>query len=212
MHSTSRILSLCFVVFLMSVGSALAGKYNPVLTPGDKSPVWKKLPGIDGKKHSLADLKKKDVVVVVFTCNSCDYAIDYEERIKAFTKKYAGSKKSRVAMVAICVNKIKEDLLPALKARAKKKKFNFIYLYDGSQKIARQFGAIRTPEFFVLDKKRRVVYMGAMDDSTDAKKVKLKFLEEAVDATLKGSKFKVKETVAIGCTIRFKRTRRKRKK
>ena len=207
----SKLSSLSLLILFAIAAPAIAGKYNPVLSPGDKSPVWKNLPGIDGKKHSLADLKKKDIVVVVFTCNSCDYAVDYEERIKAFTKKYAG-KKSKVAMVAICVNKVKQDLLPALKARAKKQKFNFMYLYDGSQEIARKFGAIRTPEFFVLDKTRKVVYMGAMDDSTDPKKAKINFLVKAVNSTLAGKKVKTKETVAIGCTIRFERKRRRRRK
>src|SRR5262245_51850455 len=65
------------------------GEYNEVLKVGDAAPAWSGLEGIDGKKHALSDLKDKEVVVVVFTCNSCDIAVDYEERIIAFTKKYA---------------------------------------------------------------------------------------------------------------------------
>lgn len=188
-----------------------AGEYNPVLDYGSEAPAWKKLPGIDGKTHSLADLKEKDFVVMFFTCNSCDYAREYEDRVIALGKKYAG-KESDTAVVAINVNRIDEDALPAMKARAKERGFPFSYLYDESQEIAKQYGAIRTPEFFVLDKQRRIAYMGALDDSTDAKKVKVNHVEQALAALRNGEKPPVVETVAIGCRIRFERTRRKRRR
>jgi peroxiredoxin len=188
--------------------SAAAGEYNPVLSVGDPAPVWKDLPGIDGKKHSLADLKEKQAVVVVFTCNSCPYAVDYEDRIIAFARRHGGPE-SKVALVAINVNKIEEDSLPKMQERAKLKGFNFPYLYDDTQKIAKDFGATFTPEFFVLDKDRKVVYMGAMDDKTDPAQAKVNYVQEAVDAALAGAKPATGETVARGCTIRYARERRK---
>lgn len=200
------------LLLLALTAAASAGKYNRTMDLGKPAPVWSKLPGVDGKEHSLADLAKKEIVVVAFTCTSCPYAIDYEDRMIAFAKKHCG-KDSKVAMVAINVNKKREeDRLPAMKKRATEKKFPFAYLFDESQKIAVDFGATRTPEFFVLDKKRNVVYMGAMDDSTDAKKVKKNHLEAAVMATIAGEKIEVGETVAIGCNITFERRRRSRKK
>src|SRR5262245_10813369 len=87
-----------------------AGKYNSVLNVGDAAPKWERLPGVDGKEHALADLADKKVVVVVFTCNSCPVASDYEDRILAFSKKYAGPSGS-VGLVAINVNKVPEDSL-----------------------------------------------------------------------------------------------------
>lgn len=197
------------IVFFGSVMTAAAGEFNPVLNIGDKAPVWKKLPGIDGKLHSLIDLKKHDVVVVVFTCNSCPYAIDYEDRIIEFTKKHTG-KDSKVALLAINVNKVEEDLPPKMKARAEARKFNFPYVFDETQKIAKDFGAGATPEFFVLNKERRIVYMGSMDDNPDSTKVKRRHVEDAVLAALAGKEPEVKETVPIGCRIRFERRRRKR--
>src|SRR5215831_9637475 len=99
---------LALLVLVLLAGAVPAGKFNEVLSPGDAAPAWSDLPGVDGKKHSLADLKDKDVVVVVFTCCSCPAAEDYEDRIIAFAKKHAESK---VALVAINVNTIPEDRL-----------------------------------------------------------------------------------------------------
>jgi len=184
-----------------------AGEFNPDLNIGDKAPEWKNLPDLDGRPHSLADLKDSDVVVVVFTCSSCPYAVEYEDRLVALSKKYAG-KGSRVAVVAINVNTVEEDLPPRMKERAAEKGFRFPYLFDESQKIATGFGAGTTPEWFVLNRERKVVYMGAMDDSTDAGQVKRRYVEEAVTAALAGGLPEVRETVPIGCRIRFERRRR----
>lgn len=197
------------VLLFVSTSSLSAGEYNPVLDIGDKAPDWEKLPGVDSKELALADLKKVDVVVLVFTCNSCPYAIDYEERIIEFVKEHCG-KDSGVRLVAVNVNKVEEDLPAAMKQRAEEQKFNFPYLFDETQKIAKDYGAGATPEFFVLNRERKIVYMGAMDDSPDAKKVKRRWVEEAVAAALKGKLPEVKETVPIGCRIRFERRRRTR--
>jgi peroxiredoxin len=196
------------VILLLAVGStSLAGEFNEVLSIGDRAPAWSDLPGTDGKKHSLADLSDKPVVVVVFTCASCPFAVDYEERIHALAKAHAGET-GKVGVVAICVNQVKADQLPALTERAKQKGFAFTYLHDESQKIARDFGAVFTPEFYVLDRERRVVYMGAMDDATDASKVTRRYVEEAIAAVLQGKKPEVSEVIARGCRVRYARERR----
>jgi peroxiredoxin len=182
------------------------GEFNKTLSPGDAAPAWKDLPGTDGQKHSLADLKKFDVVVVVFTCNSCPIAIDYEPRILAFHQKHCGPE-AKVTLVAINVNTIKEDNLPEMIKRAAKKKYGFAYLYDESQEIAKKFGATSTPEFFVLNKDRQVTYLGAMDDAGPPNEATVNYLEEAVKATLAGEKPKVAETLPRGCKIRWNRPR-----
>ena len=182
-----------------------AGEFNPVLNIGDKSPKWTDLPGVDGKKHSLVDLKN-EVVLVVFTCNSCPYAVDYEQRLIDFSSKY-----SDVALVAINVNKVAEDNFDAMKERAKARGFKFTYLFDESQQIARDFGATYTPEFFVLNKERKVVYMGAMDDDPSGRNIKQHYVHDAVASLKKGGQIKTAETIAIGCRIRMERKRRRRK-
>ncbi|QDT30579.1 Thiol-disulfide oxidoreductase ResA [Gimesia panareensis] len=186
-----------------------AGKYNPVLDVGDQAPTWEKLPATDGKSYASDSFKDKDVLVVAFTCNSCPYAVDYEERLNQLAQKYKG-KDSKVAVIAVNVNLIPADSLEKMKERAEKQGFEFPYLFDKSQQIGQAFGATRTPEFFVLNKDRKVVYMGAMDDSTDASKVKQNYVEQAIAAALKGKQPETSETIAIGCNVRYKRIRRKK--
>ncbi|HEY4258599.1 MAG TPA: thioredoxin family protein [Schlesneria sp.] len=187
--------------------SAYAGEFNQVLSIGDVAPVWADLPGTDGKTHSLTDYKNREVLVLIFTCTSCAASVDYEDRINDLTKKYGG-KDGKVAVVAACVNRVKEDTLPELTERAKKREFAFDYVYDESQKIAKDYGAIFTPEFYVFDRDRKLVYMGALDDVSDATKVKKRHVEAAIEATLKGEAPELKETIARGCRVRIVRERR----
>lgn len=193
---------------LLAVNVVDAGKYNPVLEIGGAAPVWKDLPGTDDRKHSLADLKEKQAVVVVFTCCSCPYAVDYEERLVALAKRYSAAD-SPVGIVAVNVNRVPEDSLPEMKKRAKERGFTFPWLYDESQEIARKFGATWTPEFFVLDARRNVVYMGALDDNPDVTKASVNHVQRVLDDVLAGRKPEVTETPAIGCRIRYARKRRR---
>jgi peroxiredoxin len=200
--STSIMLWAC----VLAAVTGQAGTYNPDRSIGDVVEPWEDLPGTDGRRHSWSDLADRDAVVVVFTCNSCPYAVDYEERINDLAERHAGAD-SRVAVLAINSNRIPEDALPAMKARAEAKHFRFPYLFDESQAVARAFGAVRTPEFFVLDRERRIVYMGAMDDSTTATAVKRRYVDDAVAAVLAGRAVEVGETPPVGCQIRFERRR-----
>ena len=205
---TRLALGFTLAALLALSAPAGAGKFNKVLSPGDPAPAWEGLAGTDGKKHSLADLKGKDVVVVVFTCNSCPVAEAYEDRLIAFARQHAGAG-SKVGLVAVNVNTGRDDALPAMTKRAEKKGFPFPYLYDPSQEIARKYGAQFTPEFVVLDKDRKVVYLGAMDDKAPPGDAKLKHLEAAVTAALAGQTPTTAETsAAAGCGIKFNKKKR----
>src|ERR1700722_15275811 len=105
---TRRIVCCLFLLVISSATWLRADDSNGVLNLGDPAPAWTNLPGVDGKKHSLADLKDKQVVVVVFTCNSCPIASVYEDRIIAFAKASAAADKP-TAIVAINVNTVEED-------------------------------------------------------------------------------------------------------
>src|SRR5262245_20692011 len=94
-----------------------AGTYNKQLSIGDKAPDWKELEGTDGKKHSLAEFAGNDVVVLCFTCNTCPYAVDHEDRLIALAKNFA-TDGNKCALVAINANKVKDDLLPSMQERA----------------------------------------------------------------------------------------------
>ena len=196
-----RVAMILSLVLFASFASA--GQFNAVRNIGDAAPAWNDLPGTDGKKHSLIDLQKK-VVVVVFTCNTCPIAADYQDRIIALAKKYA----ERIDVVAINVNRVPEDSLEKMKIRAEEKHFPFPYLFDESQQIAKDYGAAFTPEFFVLGPDRKIVYMGGMDDNSNAADVKVQYLGPAVEAALNDTKPAVAEAVARGCRIRFARERR----
>jgi peroxiredoxin len=203
--SMKRSLSILFFLFTSSLS---AGEFNKKINIGDAAPAWKDLPTTAGKKCSYDDFKSKDYLIVLFTCNSCAYSVVYEDRIIAFYEKYCSKADSKVELVAINVNTVADDRLDKMTERAKEKKFPFIYAYDETQKIARDYGANITPEFFVLDKNRKIVYMGAFDDNSELAKVKTNYLEVAVEAVLNGKEVAKKETNPVGCKIRYAREKK----
>ncbi|TWU55440.1 thioredoxin family protein [Rubripirellula reticaptiva] len=208
-----RLVTLMAFAFIAGTALAPAGEFNSLINIGDPAPQWDKLIGVDDKLHSSSETNDYRAVVVAFTCNSCPYAGDAEDRLVWLHENYSARD---VAIVAINVNTIDEDSLEAMKQKAIAKSFEFTYLYDETQQIAKRFGAKYTPEFFVLGKadddgKRNVVYMGSMDDSPDGKNVTKPYVASAIDAVLAGKSPEITETVPIGCQIRFKRERRTRK-
>ena len=134
-------------------GALGAAKFNRVVEIGQQAPVWKELLGIDGKPHSLDELKSAKLVVVMFIRNNCSIAQGYEERINAFVEKY---KSQGVSVVAINVSSEQGEELKQMEARAKDRKFAFPYLRDETQKIGQAYGATNTPHVFVLDQQRRI--------------------------------------------------------
>ena len=193
---------------LISIASATLADDAPVqLKIGDEAPVWSDLVGTDDEKHSLADLKDSPVIVVCFTCNSCPYSVDYQDRMMELHQKFS-DRKVGVALIAINSDVRPTEHLDKMKERAKTKGFPFLYLKDDTQKVATSYGANFTPEFFVLNEKRAIVYIGAMDDQTDADKVQQRFVELAVEAALKGELPATTTHPARGCSIRYKRARR----
>lgn len=197
----------CLGLVMLVPTGVWAGKYNRVLSIGDTAPSWEALPAAEGDALASAALKNGDVTVVAFTCNTCPYAVDVQERLVALD---AWLRERGGRLVAINVNKVDGDRLADMRERAEEVGFTFPYLYDETQQIAKQFGAITTPEFYVLDGEWKVAYMGALDDSPDGKEVGAQYVRDAVDAVLGGSEPKVSETVPIGCRIRMERERRRR--
>lgn len=164
------------------------------------------LKNVDGKMVSLADYKNAKGFIVTFTCNTCPYAVAYEDRIIALDKKYASKGYPVIAIMPNNVSIKPDDNLDAMKQRAKDKGFTFPYLIDKEQKVFPKFGATKTPHMFVLQKTKKgnvVKYIGAIDDNyKDASSVNTKYVENAVDALLKGEEVKQTETKAIGCSIK----------
>lgn len=194
----TRFVTAAFAAAVLAVSAQAAP-----LKIGAPAPTFSGLESADGKSVSMADFKGKDVVVVAITCNHCPVAIAYQDRLVALAKKYGHD--SKVAIVAINVNNYEEDKLDKMKERAKEKGFTFPYAYDPTQKIARDLGASRTPEFFVFNKDRKLVYTGALDDNMKAEKVSKHYVVDAIDAALKGESPAVSTSPAVGCGIMYDR-------
>ena len=167
-----------------------------------------KLKNIDGKMVSLADFKNAKGYIVIFTCNHCPYAKAYEQRIMDLDKKYSSKGFPVIAISPNDAGSVPDDSYDNMVKRAKEKGYTFPYLYDETQQVARKFGATRTPHVFVLtrgSKGYEVDYTGAIDDNTeDPSAVKNHYVEDAVNALLEGKDVVVKDTKAIGCTIKWK--------
>jgi peroxiredoxin len=209
MFLTQRCISWTLILFILcpSILQLSAEETVSKLTIGAEAPKWTDLPGTDDQQHSLEQLSDKQVVVVCFTCNSCPYAVDYENRMIALQKKYADHPKG-VVLVAINANKKPSEQLDKMKERATEKKFPFAYLIDESQQVAESYGANFTPEFFVLNQERRLIYKGALDDKTEENLASVSYVELAIEAALLGKLPEIREVPARGCAIPWKRTRR----
>jgi peroxiredoxin len=181
---------------------ALAGKYNKKVSVGEKAPTFSGLPAVSNGEEtsvSLPDLKE-DIVVLVFLANHCPVVQAYEDRIIEFTNDY---KDKGVRVVGIAVSQQTIDKLPGIKDYMKEHKSNYTYAYDETQATGKAYGATNTPQFFVLDKERKIRYTGAMDNNQNESKVTKNYLREAVDALLKGESPPVDETRAVGCGIGY---------
>lgn len=163
------------------------------------------LPGVDGETRSLASFADKPALVVIFSCNHCPYVVAYEERMIALQRDYADQ---GVQLVAINPNNEKThpaDSFDKMVERSKERNFNFPYLRDESQEVARAYGARFTPELFVFDKDRKLAYHGRIDDDhEDPNAVSRHDAREALDEILAGKPVSVTDTTPIGCTVKWK--------
>ncbi len=165
------------------------------------------LPGVDGRRHTLAEYSDREALVLVQSCNHCPYVQAWEGRLNAVARDYADR---RVAVVAICSNDavaFPEDAFPEMVTRAADNQFAFDYLHDEDQGLARALGATRTPEVFVFDRSRALVYHGAIDDSRDDEDaVTQPYLRRALDAVLDGAAPEIADTQPVGCSVKWRKT------
>ena len=160
--------------------------------------------GIDDRNHSLSDYGNKHVAVI-FSCNHCPYVRAWEDRMIKIQADYADKGVQFIAINSNDAAKYPDDSFQNMKLRAAEKKFNFPYLRDEEQKIAKSYGAQRTPEVFLFDKENVLQYHGAIDDNYDnPNAVKEHYLRNALDALLQGRKLSVSETAPVGCTVKWK--------
>ncbi|MEJ5351982.1 MAG: thioredoxin family protein [Melioribacteraceae bacterium] len=162
------------------------------------------LPAVDGNSYSLDSFKDKEALIVIFSCNHCPYVRAYEDRIIQIQNDY----KDKLQIVAINSNdttNYPEDSFEEMIKRAKEKNFNFPYLRDESQEVAKAYGATHTPEIFLFDKERKLAFHGKIDDNwQEPSKVKTPYLRNAIEELLANKPISVPETFTIGCTIKWK--------
>lgn len=164
-----------------------------------------KLPAVDGKNYSDSDFKSASPLLVMFICNHCPYVKAIEDRLIQLAHDL---KKMDIATIAICSNdseEYPEDNFENLKKRWLEKNYSFPYLHDETQTVAKAFGAVCTPDFFLYDKNRRLAYRGRLDDSwKDASKVTKRELLEAARMIKEKGKAPSDTRPSMGCSIKWK--------
>lgn len=166
------------------------------------------LPNVDGNVISFKNYPDAKGFIVVFTCNHCPYAIAYESRLKNIHAKYAPLGYPLIAISSNDPTKYPQDSFDNMKIRATEKGFEFPYLFDESQDIARMYGAEKTPHVFLLQKTPaglQLIYKGAVDDNYQSiDKVRTHYLADRLDSLLRGNQLSYSETIPVGCTIKWK--------
>ena len=162
------------------------------------------LPATDGKRYTLTDLAAADVLVIFFTCNHCPYVIGSDEATRATAEKFAGRGVRFVGINSNSRNTYAEDSFEHMVERMAEHKFPWIYLHDESQDVARAYGALRTPHFYVFDKDRKLVYTGrGVDSPRDATRSTVTDIENALTEHLDGKPISTPMTNPIGCNVKW---------
>jgi len=164
------------------------------------------LKGIDGKTYSLNYFKNAKALLVIFMCNHCPYVKAKLEIIKNLQEKY---KDKGLVVVGINSNESEnypEDSFEGMVETAKEKNFNFIYLHDETQKVAKSYGASCTPDPFLFDSKQKLVYHGRFDNALEpGQKPTTADMDEAISMVLQEKKPKYEFLFSIGCSIKWKK-------
>jgi peroxiredoxin len=192
-------------LFVWSVALTVAASaFAEAIKLGDAPPKADvKMKNVDGKQVSIADAKGEKGTLVIFSCNHCPFVKAWEERIATLGN---ASLKKGVGVIQINSNdpKVAGDTFEAMQQRARDRGFQFPYVVDQGSEVAVAFGASRTPEVFLFDAAGKLVYHGTIDDNhQNAANAKEHYLKDALDSLTAGKEIAVKETKAVGCSIKF---------
>ncbi len=188
----------------------IVNKTTDGVSVGDTAPDFN-LKNVDGEMVSFASITNEDGsatkgYILTFTCNTCPYAVMYEDRLIALHNKYAPRGWPVVAIMPNDPDVKPGDSFDAMKVRSEEKEFPFAYLYDDGQKVYPQYGATKTPHIFLVDNTRKVRYIGAIDNNPqDADAVTKHYLEGAIAAVEAGNEPDPDYTKAVGCSIKVKK-------
>ncbi len=170
---------------------------------GDKAPDFK-VQATDGKIYSLADFANANVLVVFFTCNHCPFVTGSDEVTRNTVEKFKGNGVSFIGINSNSEKTHENDSFSHMVERMKEQKFPWIYARDKSQVVAKAYGALRTPHFYVFDKNRRLIYTGrGVDNPRETSKMTVNDLDRALEEHLAGKKISVPLTNPIGCNVKW---------
>ena len=170
---------------------------------GEQAPDLK-LPATDGNTYQLSDFDDAEVLVIFFTCNHCPYVIGSDEVTRQAVEKFAPQGVKFVGINSNSKNTYAEDDFQHMVARMDEYKFPWLYLYDELQEVAKAYGALRTPHFFVFDKERKLIYTGrSVDNPRQTSRMTTNDLERALEEHLAGKTLSVPLTNPIGCNVKW---------
>jgi thioredoxin-related protein len=161
-----------------------------------------KMKDISGKEISLKEAKKKNGLLVMFSCNTCPYVVKNQQRTKDIS---AYALKNDIGVILVNSNegqRDSDDSFDAMKQYAKDQGYNWYYVVDEKNALADAFGANRTPENFLFNKEGKLIYHGAIDDNPEEASVNRKHLRTAIDELISGKDVSVKTSKSVGCTIK----------
>ncbi|GAB4222441.1 MAG: thioredoxin family protein [Acidobacteriota bacterium] len=196
-----RVLAAACCAALFAIPVPLAGG----LSLGDAPPLADvKMRSVDGREVSLADVRGEKGTLVIFTCNECPYVKGWESRTVALANR---ALERGIGVIAVNSNdpgKSRGDGFEQMQERARRTGMRYPYVVDEGSRLARAFGATRTPEVFLFDAEGRLVYHGTIDDNVkDPEAVREHFLADAIEAVVEGRPVPRAETKALGCSIKF---------
>ena len=162
------------------------------------------LVGTDVDYYSLDSFKEYENLIIFFTCNHCPYVTGSDEVTRQTVEKFQSSKFKFIAINSNSKNTYEEDSFENMVKRMDDLKFPWLYLYDETQKVAKDYGALKTPHFFVFDNERKLVYTGrGVDSPKDSSNIKVNDLERVLEELIDNQKISVPVTNPIGCNIKW---------
>jgi peroxiredoxin len=178
--------------------------YSKGMATGTQAPDFKLL-NTDGEFYSLASFSDAEILIVVFTCNHCPYAIASEDRLIALQNEYQRFKVQFVLINPNDTDRFQEDSYENMKKRAEKKNFPFPYLWDQTQEVARAYDAACTPDVFVFERNRKLIYNGRIDDNwKEPEKVLRHDLRTVIEDVLAERQVTIDVFASMGCSIKWK--------
>ena len=170
---------------------------------GDTAPDFE-LPATDGKNYGLADFSDAKLLVVFFTCNHCPYVIGSDEVTRATVDRFKEKGVSFVGINSNSKNTYPEDDFDHMVERMNEHNFPWVYTHDESQDVARAYGALKTPHFYVFDNDRKLVYTGrGVDTPRDTSQMTVNDLDRTLDNLLAGQPVTISATNPIGCNVKW---------